>query len=135
MASKLLFLRVGTPSRRLGTTTKEGSVMRAIRNRELVALAVGLLVLAGVGLAAADNTSGETIRLRGCLDEGADGRLTLIEQESGERIVIEGSEDLVLEDHIGHTVQVTGQWVEDKSQYRSYFKVSAVDMLSDTCES
>lgn len=109
--------------------------MREIRNRELVALAVGLLVLAGAGLAAADNTSGETVRLRGCLDEGANGMFTLIEQESGERIVIEGSEDLGLKDHIGHSVQVTGQWVEDKSQHRSYFKVSAIDMLSDTCES
>lgn len=109
--------------------------MRAVQNRLMVALAVGLLALASAGLAAADDKTGETTSLVGCLDKDVGGAFTLIEQESGDRVAIEGSsKDVRLDDHVGHTVKITGQWVDDENLYRRYFEVSSIDMVSDSCE-
>jgi hypothetical protein len=114
--------------------TKEVMVMRAVRNRVVVGLAVGLVVLAGVGLAAANEKAGETTSLVGCLDTDAGGSITLVEQESGEQVALKGANDVRLDDHVGHTVKVTGKWIEDEKQYRRYFEVSAIDMVSDSCQ-
>lgn len=109
--------------------------MRAVQNRLMVALAVGLLALASAGLVAADDKAGETMSLVGCLDKDVGGAFTLIERESGDRVAIEGStKDIRLDDHVGHTVKVTGEWVEEESQYLRYFKVSAIDSLSESCQ-
>ncbi|HOC43378.1 MAG TPA: hypothetical protein PKJ99_10245 [Thermoanaerobaculales bacterium] len=110
--------------------------MRTLRHRGFVVLAVGLLAVAAAGVAIADEKSGETMSLRGCLNEDADGLYTLIEQESGDKIKVqaESSKGIRLEDHVGHTVRVTGQWVEEESQYLRYFKVSAIDSLSESCQ-
>jgi len=35
---------------------------------------------------------------------------------------------------VGHTVKITGQWVDDENLYRRYFEVSSIDMVSDSCE-
>jgi hypothetical protein len=135
MASKLLSSRRRGAAPGLANMTKEVPVMRAVRNRVVAGLAVGLVVLAGIGLAAADNETGETTSLVGCLDEDVSGSFTLVEQESGDRIALESSEDLRLEDHVGHTIKVTGKWIDDEEQYRHYFQVSAIDMVSDSCQS
>lgn len=109
--------------------------MRTVRIAVVVAVAAGLFALAGSGLAIADNKAGESTSLLGCLDKDVGGSFTLVEQESGDRIAIESSaEDVRLDDHVGHTVKVTGQWVDDEKQYRRYFEVAAIDMVSDSCQ-
>lgn len=113
--------------------------MRKTRNRTLVALTVGLLVLGTAGLATAGDDytkhkKGEEIALQGCLNQDDNGDFTLVELESGDAVRVKTSEDLRIDEHVGQTVKVTGNWQEDKDDKTMCFYVSNVEKLSDRCE-
>ena len=87
--------------------------MRKYRNAFMVALTVGLLAVAGAAVADcgaehAKAGSDQMVSLQGCLSQDMDGNFRLIEQESGESITLEASEDVRIDNHVGQTVKVTG---------------------------
>jgi hypothetical protein len=95
--------------------------MRHRLNGYGVALAAVLLVLApAAALLAAEE---EAVSLTGQLTTDEAGAYVLIEQESGDSIVLRGSSELA--DHVGSMVKITGKWAEDSEGYK-YFEVSKV---------
>jgi hypothetical protein len=90
----------------LANMTKEVPVMRAV-NRVVAGLAVGLVILAGMvwrlpTTRRRDNELRRRLPRRGCQRQ-------LHARRAGEwrPIALESSEDLRLEDHVGHTIKVT----------------------------
>lgn len=93
-----------------------------------IALAVALLALLPVASATAQDdmpAADEEITLTGQLsfDEEMEAYV-LIEEESGDSIVLSGSVDFT--QHDGSKVSVTGKWTEDSEGFQ-YFEVSRID--------
>ncbi len=61
--------------------------------------------------------------LVGQLSEEAGGGYILVEEESGDKIRLEGSDELA--EHVGTKVKVTGEWAND-SEGKLIFRVSTV---------
>ncbi len=66
----------------------------------------------------------ETV-LTGQLSEPEEGRYVLIEAESGDEIALQGGAEL--DEHVGHNVEVTGEWTTD-AEGQEVFEVSSVEM-------
>jgi len=93
--------------------------------RILAVFALALLTLGFSSTGAIGEEAEET--LTGQLSWNEDtGNYVLVEQESGDEIRLEGPDELT--DHLGETVQVTGQWAKD-DEGNSYFKVSSVESI------
>lgn len=92
----------------------------------VVVFSLAVLVLA-VGAASAD-LNNEKLKMKtsltGQLSKNIDGDFLLVEQESGDQVLLKGSEQQ-LEDHVGHSVTVTGKW--DKEAEKDCFRVSRVE--------
>ena len=85
-----------------------------------------LLVLGSAGMAVAQEAEAEEeILLTGRVGENAAGQFVLIDSESGNEIVLRGSEEELAE-QIGADVTVSGRWAEDENGIK-YFAVSAVE--------
>lgn len=113
--------------------------MRTTRNSTLVAITIGLLVLGTAGLASAGgddskHAKSETMALQGCLNQDSNGDFTLVEIESGDSVRVKAPEKLRIGEHVGQTVELTGNWQEDKVDYTMYFQASNIKTLSDRCE-
>ncbi|HSN53358.1 MAG TPA: hypothetical protein VLT32_01745 [Candidatus Sulfomarinibacteraceae bacterium] len=113
--------------------------MRTTRNSTLAAITIGLLVLGTAGLAGAGDDhskhgTSSKMALQGCLNQDANGDFTLVEIESGDSVRVEAPEDLRIEEHVGQTVKITGNWQEDKADYTMYFQAEKIEKLSDRCE-
>ena len=95
----------------------------------VVVFSLALLVLA-VGAAAAGQANNDDDKLKmkttltGQLSKNTDGDFLLVEQESGDQVLLKGSEQQ-LEEHVGHAVTVTGKW--DKEVGKDCFRVSSVE--------
>jgi hypothetical protein len=95
--------------------------------RILAALAAfALLAFAGTALQA------EQVTLVGELVQDDAGDYLLVEESSGDSIAVRASSDLpmtALSDHVGHRVQLTGDWIENEDS--RYFVVSKVEPSSE----
>lgn len=110
--------------------------MRTIRNRALVAMTIGLLVLGGAAFVSAGDSysKSETMALQGCLSEDANGNFTLVEKESGDSIRLTAPEEVRIDEHVGQTVELTGSWEQGESGMSNYFRVSKIEILSESCD-
>ena len=112
-------------------------ITTATRHRTVALTAIALLLLATTTIpAAAATVKEQPVTLTGCLDTGGpadQGRrdFTLIEQESGDWIPVEGPGEL--KDHLGQLVKLTGTWEYDRSNIR-YFAADSVTMVAESCQ-
>lgn len=106
----------------------------------LLALGAAAPAIAGEEMAAADETD-EPIALTGCLLESEEGVYSLDEFEAEEATEdateAEDSGDIALEgegldEHVGHTVTVTGEWSVDEDG-GEYFTVAVLEHVAATC--
>lgn len=96
-----------------------------------IALAVALLALlpAASLMAHDDKPADEEITLTGQLSYDQDMEAyVLIEEESGDSIVLTGSVDFA--EHDGSKVSLTGKWAEDSEGFQ-YFEVSRIDPAAE----
>lgn len=101
-------------------------------SRHLVTLlALVLLVLGTAGVVLAEEEGGEEETLTGCLAEAEGGGYLLVEQDSGDEIALTGSD--AVGGHVGHLVEITGQWAED-DEGNEVFEVSSVKHISTSCD-
>ena len=92
-------------------------------------LALALLLLgpaAGISTLQAEDEQMETT-LSGQLSKNEAGSYVLVEQDSGDEVLLEGPE--TLEEHLGAKVKVTGRWDKNDAG-QDIFKVSAVERLT-----
>lgn len=92
-------------------------------------LAVAVLVLGlvtAVGAAAAQQgAEGEiVVTLVGVLSIDGSGGYILVEQQSGDSIILRGPDALA--EHVGDMVRVTGSWVDEPDV--SYFEVMSIEV-------
>jgi hypothetical protein len=92
-----------------------------------VALLVALAPVASV-LAADDRDKKMETTLMGQLSQDSAGGYVLVEQESGEQIRLEGSDELA--DHVGHQVKVTGKWSDADTEGQKVFQVKKLEHIS-----
>ncbi len=96
-----------------------------------VTLVLALLALGPAGVLLAEETKTESertmaaeITLVGQLSETEEGDFVLVEQESGDEIVVRGPETLA--DYLGQTVKITGTWAKDDAGVE-YFAASTIE--------
>lgn len=106
----------------------------------LLILGAAAPATAGEETAAAEETD-EPVALTGCLLESEEGAYSLDEFEAEEATddaaEAEGSGEIALEgegldEHVGHTVTVTGEWSMDDNG-REYFTVALLEHVAATC--
>jgi hypothetical protein len=86
----------------------------------IAVLAIGPVAIAGAteGEVAAKAGMKAEATLTGQLSKNADDQFVLTEAESGDTILLAAAADTVmLADHVGHEVNVTGTWSEDKKSF------------------
>jgi hypothetical protein len=88
-----------------------------------VMLAVGAALLSAAPPLQAATAQAPAVTLIGLLSVDANGDYVLVEEQSGDSIMLRGPAKLA--DHIGETVKVTGMWVDASED--SYFEVTAVE--------
>lgn len=100
--------------------------------RTLEAILVVTLLLLGpaVALPAQESSTApaaqqEQVTLTGQLAAGERGGFVLVEQESGDSVVLRGPVELA--DYVGSKVQVTGTWVEESEA--TYLQVATIETM------
>lgn len=95
-----------------------------------IVLSLALLALGSANMIVAQEAEEEgEILLTGRVGENAAGQFVLIDPESGDQVVLRGSEEELAE-HIGVDVIVSGSWAEDYDGTK-YFAVSAVEAADE----
>jgi len=108
-----------------------------IPHRTLAMASIVLVLVAASSISVAAATVKEQpVTLTGCLDTGGladqgERSFTLIEQESGDWVPVEGPAEL--KDHLGQLVSLTGTWVYDQPDVR-YFAADSVTLVADSCQ-
>ena len=108
---------------------------RSAHGRMVTVLAVAAFI-AGIGVAVSANAEEDQVTLVGCLDASTSGTLhqgsfTLIEQESGDWIPVEGPDALA--DNVGKIVELVGAWEHDEAD-SPYFVAQRFEVVAESCE-
>lgn len=96
-----------------------------------IALTVALLAFGVTTMTmamAGDPDKAKEMILTGQLSVDADEEYTLTDPDSGESVLLRGSEDKLAE-HVGSSVAVTGSWAGDE-EGNAFFKVTSVEPVN-----